>query len=115
MSTEREFTAELSDHEWTGTIVFKHLCNDHCVAEVKARGTSLVAVITCYYEGYGMREYCICVPNYDFGCKLSAISSEWNEEQFAPHIGNAIDRRSLVCAVETIIQELEQMQKQLRL
>lgn len=107
---EKEFVAELGNSKWTGEIRFKQLNPKYCVAEAEARGTTFTIAVTCYYEGYGTREYCICVPNYNFGCQLSSISAEWNEEQFQKYIKNKVDRRSLVCAVEVILEEIEGMQ-----
>ena len=100
------FDCELDNSKWTGAITFKHLDKQYCIAEAEARDTLFIVVITCYYEGYGAREYCICVPSHNFGCKISAISSQWNEEQFTQYIKNRIDRRSLVCAVEAILKEV---------
>lgn len=107
---EKEYTAELGTATWTGKIRFKQLHKKYCVAKAEARGTTFTIAVTCYYEGYGAREYCICVPNYNFGCQISVISSEWNEEQFRKYIKNKVDRRSLTCAVEAILEEIESMQ-----
>ena len=100
------FDCELDNSKWTGKIKLKEVNNKSCIADVEARGTCFTVVITCYFEGFGMREWCMCVPTHNFGCKISAISSEWNEEQFTPYIKNRVDRRSLVCAVEAILKEV---------
>lgn len=104
---EKEFTAEIGNSKWTGKIKFIKLHKDYCVAEVEARDTVFTVVLTCYFEGYGMKEYCICVPNFNFGCKVSEISLSWNEEQFKEHIKNRVDRRSLACAIESILLEMQ--------
>lgn len=101
-----ELECTLCGASWIGTIKIKEVGQHHCMAVVKSRGTEFIVAITCYFEGYGMKEWCICVPNFNFGCKLSAISIEKNEEQFTPYIKNAVDRRSLACAVEVMLQEL---------
>lgn len=101
-----EFECTRNGATWKGTIKVKEAGQNHCIAVIESRGTEFVVAITCYFSGYGVKEWCISVPNFNFGCKLSAISAEWNERQFAPHIKNAVDRRSLTCAVDCILKEL---------
>lgn len=101
-----EFECTRNGATWKGTIKVKEVGQNHCIATIESRGTEFIVVITCYYEGYGMKEWCMAVPSHNFGCKLSVISAEWNEQQFAKYIKNSVDRRSLICAVETILKEL---------
>lgn len=106
MSRELIFECELGT-TWTGQIKIKHITKDSCLAEVNARDTNFLVAVTCYFEGFGMTEYCMTECYYNFGCKLSTLSIEYNEEQLEKYISNRIDRRSLACAVMTIMDEME--------
>ena len=100
-----EFDCELKEKQWTGTAEIKELDEKMCLAEVNARDTVFIIALTCYCEVYGMKEWCVCVPNWNFGCQISEISAEWNEEQFSKYVKNKVDRRSLVCAIKALLEE----------
>jgi len=95
------------EKKWAGQIKVKNITKDSCLAEVNARGTNFLVAVTCYFEGFGMTEYCMTEINHNFGCKLSTLSIEYNEEQFEKYISNRIDRRILACAVMVIMDEME--------
>ena len=101
-----EFVSELKGAKWYGKIKVIDASERHCIAEVSARGTSFTIALSCYFEGYGMKEWCLAVPNFNFGCKLSGISVARNEENFKKYIKNEVDRRSLSSAVEEIIKAM---------
>lgn len=102
-----EFDCELKEIQWNGTAVIREINKDICIAKVNARDTTFTTVLNCYCEIYGMKEWCICVPDWNFGCRISEISAEWNEEQFSKYVKNKVDRRSLVCAVEALFDEIK--------
>ncbi len=99
------FRCEGKKAAWTGNIQIKEECENYVLAEVEARGTTFLIVLSCYYSGYGIKEWCVCVPNLDFGCKVSETDMEWNLNQFRPYIKKEVDRISLMEAIKFILTE----------
>ena len=100
------FICEAKNREWTGTIKVKEVGEHFCLVSISSRDTEFLAAFSCYFDGYGIKEWCLCVPNLNFGCKLSSVSQSWNEEQFSRYISNPVDRKSLATAATVILQEL---------
>lgn len=100
------FICEAENREWTGTIQVKEAGEHFCLVSISSRDTEFLAAFSCYFDGYGIKEWCLCVPNLNFGCKLSSVFQSWNEEQFSKYISNPVDRKSLATAATVILQEL---------
>ena len=100
------FICEAKNREWTGTIQAKEVGEHFCLVSISSRDTEFLAAFSCYFDDYGIKEWCLCVPNLNFGCKLSSVSQSWNEEQFSKYISNPVDRKSLATAATVILQEL---------
>lgn len=92
--------------EWEVTVRIleqeKHFLN----LKVEARGSEFLICLTCYYEGFGMEQWCVCVPNWGFGCKVSASDLIWNREQLEQYIENEVDRISCATAITEMLKEV---------
>ena len=97
----REITFQCEDKKeaWVGIMQIKEESENHILVEAEARGTSFTIALSCYFRGYGADEWCLCVPNMNFGCQISGVSPEWNQNQFKRYIKNRVDRISLSEAV----------------
>lgn len=93
---------------WTGTIQITEENENSIIGKVEARDTQFLIALSRYYHGFGMEEWCICVPNWNFGCKIAKTEPQWNMEQFRPHVKNPIDRASLAQAVQVILADREE-------
>lgn len=93
---------------WDGIIKIQEITKHLVVATVDSRDTEFQISMSCYYDGPIGMEWCMCVPNYNFGCKLSKYEQGWNEEQFKKYIANKVDRRSLSAAIMRIFEILEE-------
>ncbi len=102
------FQCENKKSAWTGTIQITEENENSIIGKVEARDSQFLIALSRYYHGYGMEEWCICVPNWNFGCKIARTDQRWNMEQFRPHVKNPIDRASLAQAVEVILADREE-------
>lgn len=99
------FQCEDKKSAWTGTIQITEETENSIIGKVEARDTQFLIALSRYYHGYGMEEWCICVPNWNFGCKIARTDQKWNEKQFRPYVKNPIDRISLAQAVQILMLE----------
>lgn len=102
------FQCEDKKSAWTGTIQITEENENSIIGKVEARDTQFLIALSRYYHGYGMEEWCICVPNWNFGCKIAKTEPQWNMEQFRHYIKNPIDRASLAQAVQVIFADREE-------
>lgn len=99
------FQCENKKSAWAGTIQITEENENSIIGKVEARDSQFLIALSRYYNGYGMEEWCICVPNWNFGCKIARTELQWNMEQFKKHIKNPIDRISLAQAVQILMLE----------
>ncbi|MCI8669229.1 MAG: hypothetical protein HFI34_06895 [Lachnospiraceae bacterium] len=90
---------------WTGTIQITEENETSIIGKVEAGDYQFLIVLSRYYHGYGMEQWCLCVPDWNFGCKVSTTEMQWNLEQLRPHIKNQVDRISLAQAVGVILAD----------
>lgn len=107
-----DITISDNNKEWKGNIDIKELNEHLCIAELESRDSAFTIAMSCYFDKYGMQEWCLCVPNWNFGCKISPLEKGWNEEQIEKYIPNRTDRKSLTEGVWQLFKAIEQQKRE---
>ncbi len=103
----KECSAAKGFNEWTGTIEVKEKTKKFISATVECRGTSFLVVLGCYYYlNDFMNEWCICVPNFDFGCKISYVDASTLYIYLNRYVENDVDCISLTNAVWKLMEDV---------
>lgn len=97
------YQCENKKSAWTGTIQITEETENSIIGKVEARDTQFLIALSCYYRGYEMEEWCLCVPNWRFGCKIARTDPQWNMEQFKKYIKYPVDRISLAQAIQVLL------------
>lgn len=108
-----ELNTELNGKTWEVSVAVQQEQEHFVKMIVSSRDSEFHVCLMCYFDDFGMQEWCCCVPNFDFGCKLSCCDEYWNEDQIAKYIKNKVDCRSLSTALWRVLKEktMEQEKK----
>lgn len=108
MAEKINFKINDGDKEWNGRLKINELHEHFCTAELDSRDSKFNIVLSCYFDKFNMQEWCMTVPDWDFGCKLSQLEQCWNEEQIGKYITNKVDRKSLASGVTELFRVIEE-------
>lgn len=91
--------------EWMGTITIKENTDKHILATAVSRGSEFTIALDCYfYMSPLMNEWCVCVPNWNFGGKVSLLEKYNIFELCSKYISNKVDCISCTNAIWTLLE-----------
>lgn len=91
--------------EWTGTITVTEITDKHIIAKADSRGSEFTIVLDCYfYMSPVMSEWCVCVPNWEFGGKISLLEKYNIFCLCSKYISNKVDCISCTNAIWTLLE-----------
>lgn len=97
-----------NDREWDGKLKINEIQENQCIAKLESRGSAFDVVLNCYFDKYNIQEWCVTVPDWDFGFKANRLEEYLNEEKIEKYIPNKIDRKSLACGITEMFKAVGQ-------
>lgn len=104
--SEKELVRGMAKKEknWDGRIEWMIQPDpDHIYAQIWSSVGSSFYICLTYYKIH-MKQWCLNVPNLNFGCNVAPGDRWWNSKSLNKHLPGIIDRSTLVEGIEMIFE-----------
>lgn len=94
---------------WKGTIEIKEKREDFVLAKVNCRETQFIISLTRYFymkKPFYSEEWCVCVPNFEFGGKVAYLEKYSVYEMVHEYIPNVVDSISCTNAIMVLMSDV---------
>lgn len=94
---------------WKGIIEVKEKQENFILANVNCRGSEFIIALSRYFHmasPFYSEEWCVCVPNWEFGGKVAFLEKISVYEMVHKHIPNVVDSISCTNAIMVLMEDV---------
>ena len=105
----KEYIDVRGTDSWKGSIEIKEKREDFILAKVVCRETQFIISLSRYFnmeKPFFAEEWCVCVPDFEFGGKVAYLEKYSVYEMVHKHISNIVDSISCTNAIMVLMTDV---------